>query len=409
MQDIINRAAMKKYIFRLLFSLISVLLFIALINWVVNPFGIFTSPDIEGVNVNKSEIERYTRLTKVYQVYNKSFDMVLLASSRGLIIPDDNPLSSGYQMINLSLPSGSTYEQFRMLQHAMAIQPLKRILLGLDEAFTLHAEQNFEEGRLAVDPDSGVNTRRWVFAFKDKLNSLIGLDATRASVRTMRHQNNKTGNIDERVINAGGNRNMFLKLESSMLGGYQGVKHHCDSVSAESMAHQPPAMRYFRKMLELAYRNNIDMYIYISPVHARYYEIECMTGKWPMIENMKRAVVSLVSSLAVKYKKTAFPVWDFSGYNSITTENLPEKDDTRHLMSWYLEDSHFSKKTAMIITARMAGSLSIDTYPDFGVQITTDTIEDHLLSIHAGRKQYLATHKQDIQELDNLFERIVER
>ena len=37
--------------------------------------------------------------------------------------------------------------------------------------------------------------------------------------------------------------------------------------------------------MEFAYKNDIELIIYFSPVHARFYETKCMVGEWPEIEN----------------------------------------------------------------------------------------------------------------------------
>ena len=119
---------LKKYSIYLLSYILLILLSVAGFNWFINPYDIYESPVIEGVNKYKSEVERHTRLSKVYQLEKLKPDAVLLASSRGLVVPDEMFTAEGMTGFNLSLTSGSTYELYRMLQHAQNVRPLKRVV-----------------------------------------------------------------------------------------------------------------------------------------------------------------------------------------------------------------------------------------------------------------------------------------
>ena len=54
------------------------------------------------------------------------------------------------------------------------------------------------------------------------------------------------------------------------------------------------SMKSFREMLAFARRNEIDLRLFISPVHARYLDWYERAGWWPMFEAWKRALVSAI-------------------------------------------------------------------------------------------------------------------
>ena len=69
------------------------------------------------------------------------------------------------------------------------------------------------------------------------------------------------------------------------------------------------------------------------------------------------------------------PVWDFSGYNSITTESISERMDN------YIDNSHYSPKTGDLVLGRIL-SFQTEKIPEyFGILLTSDNIESHLKQI----------------------------
>jgi len=111
---------------------------------------------------------------------------------------------------------------------------------------------------------------------------------------------------------------------------------------------------------------------------------------------------------AQRARKKPFPIWDFSGYNSITTEELPAIDEPTQTMKWYAESSHYSKNACVLILNRMFNPTITgkDAPNDFGVIITTENIEGHLGLIRASRKQYVETHAEDVSEIRELIKKL---
>lgn len=66
----------------------------------------------------------------------------------------------------------------------------------------------------------------------------------------------------------------------------------------------------FKKIVEFCRQNNIELIVFISPSHATQWEALRVTDRWDSFEEWKRKMVAIT------------PVWDFSGYNSVTSEPI---------------------------------------------------------------------------------------
>lgn len=394
---------MKTYSIRLLSGIFFSLCVVMTINYVVDPYALFGVQTVEGVDRYKPEIERYTRLSKVYQVSRVRPETILLASSRGLVIPEDVISTHGEPASNIAIPSGSTYELLRMFQHALSTGRLERVILALDERFSGSIQANFVESRLAVTREGVANSERWKQQVKDYFNALLSFDALRSSIRTVIKQQEAPSVTGEqeykrrRVVSAGGNRQLFRTLESSMLLDKTVLPNEsCERREAER---ELQYVDYFREVVEQSYQHGIDLIIYFSPVHARYYEVKCMTGDWGNMEQMKREVVSIVERLAEIYQREPYRIFDFSGYNEITTESVPELGDVSTIMRWYYEGSHYTEETALQVFKRIQDEVEGYDTNDFGVRLSSDSIERHIERIRSDRVDYLGEHQTDIKEL----------
>ena len=81
---------------------------------------------------------------------------------------------------------------------------------------------------------------------------------------------------------------------------------------------------------------------------------------WSDFENWKREIVAIT------------PVWDFSGYNSITTEPVAKG------MKNYLDSSHYSSEVGNLILNRLFNYQEETVTADFGILITQENIQSHL-------------------------------
>jgi hypothetical protein len=255
------------------------------------------------------------------------------------------------------------------LEHAIANQDqLKKVILGIDFFMfnqNLKNQATFSEKRL----------EKHTIIVSDLINSLFSIDAVDASQKTIA-ASGKVPDLKDGYGDNGfrPNRNMnddktkwrvkqSLGVYFSFHNNYELSQNFLDDL---------------RKIVELCQKNNIELIVFISPSHAVQWEAVRTTKRWDVLENWKREIVKIT------------PVWDFSGYNSITTEAIQDRMDN------YVDDSHYKPSIGDRILGRVMGKN--DSTQDFGVLITPENIEQELQKTRTNRENW-AKSNPDLIEL----------
>lgn len=396
---------------------------VILLNYLVDPYSIFNSPQWSGINANKPELFEHLRLTKAYAIERLKPDALLLGSSRtehGLD-PEHPAFTSEYNSYNLALNGATIYENLRYFQHANARQKLKKVVLAID-FFQFNAYRpnspDFDEERLASNIHG---EKQKTHPTTDLLATLASIDAMMASLKTLLFQRNR-----ENMILS---RGQVAQPDSDAIEVMRGKRHEAALYSELNYINHlyfpRPHKRfefvsddeyintfdYFRRILEDSHRSKIQLHILISPSHARQWELIANAGLWDKWEAWKREIVRLNENTARWYRHKPFPLWDFSGYNSYTTEAVPELGDEETLMRWYWESSHYRKELGDLVLDRVL-NYSDPNRPiadDFGVLLTSKKIEEHLANIRDGHYRYGQSHPKEVKEIEELVKKYLHR
>lgn len=134
-----------------------------------------------------------------------------------------------------------------------------------------------------------------------------------------------------------------------------------------------------KTVINLCQQHNIKYYIFISPTHVTQYEAIDRAGLWSTFEQWKREVANIT------------PIWDFSGYNSVTTEAISES------MTNYIDNSHYSKYTGKLVLNKMF-NYEADVIPqDFGILLNLNNLESHLNEIKLNREKWRKSNFQEFE------------
>ncbi|NEQ87322.1 MAG: hypothetical protein F6K26_47080, partial [Moorea sp. SIO2I5] len=109
-----------------------------------------------------------------------------------------------------------------------------------------------------------------------------------------------------------------------------------------------------------------------------------VSGLWPELEKWKSRLVEITA------------VWDFSGYNSITTEAIGEG------MKNYWDSSHYREEVGDLILNRLFSYQSQTVPEDFGVLITPENVESHLGKIRNERESWAENNPDLVQLVEDL-------
>ncbi len=111
-----------------------------------------------------------------------------------------------------------------------------------------------------------------------------------------------------------------------------------------------------KQIVDLLKAHRVKLVLFISPIHRTTY---LATGLEMFLRFEKE--LSAISNF-----------WDFSGLNSITTNNY-----------YYYETSHYRPLVGRMLLARMLGDPNVTVPPDFGVLVTKENVDAHIAALRA--------------------------
>ncbi|MGD1701959.1 hypothetical protein [Dapis sp. BLCC M229] len=352
------------------------LLSFGLFNLAVDPYGVMNNQNLFGLELLKIKKIISVRLFKAVDVTRIQPKTLLLGSSRSdLGLDPKHPAFKNKQpAYNLALVGPNIYEVKRYFEHALKNQPeLKTVVIGIDffmfNKYKVN-EADFNEKRL----------EKTSLIPQDFVNVSFSLDALDASQETIKasvksdayylyhpdglryvYQNKPNEPIPKK----------FKGMLSGLMRGEGYYKKY--QLSTEFL-------NDLKDIVETCQKKNIDLKIFISPSHASQWESIQTVGLWSAFEDWKREIVKIT------------PVWDFSGYNTITTEPITKN------MKNYWDSSHYRKEVGDLVMNRLFDYQNEIVPKDFGVLITESNIESHLQKIR-DRQEIWGNNNPDIVQL----------
>jgi hypothetical protein len=372
------------------------------LNWLVDPYGIWHDLRVTGFNALKPAQASHQRTFEMGAWARQPTPNLILGTSRADIgLDPGHPGFAAGKTYNLAMSGQPLEESMRLLEWAGAKISIQQVIFAMD-FFTANVLRELPEDYVESN-------------FQTPGNPMLAasLDTLYASLTTAIGQN--LSKILERGDLWGNDGRRLWSAEYSVAqGGHRKLVSANDTAYLSSTYLPPPTYEFsfatqnkntennYRRMFAFAHKNHIDLHLLVSPSHARLWEVVYVLGLWPKWEEWKRMLVRLNDEEAIKAGKTAFPLWDFSGHNSITSENFPVAGDTETQMRWYWESSHYKKATGDLVLNRIFGQAEQTVPPDFGVRLTADRLESHLQQLRLARDQWRATHAADVGEISDL-------
>ena len=374
----------------------------ASINIVVDPYGLWDMPRQDGFNAVKPQAPSRSRIVKPSILLEVNPATVVVGNSRpemGIDPNDECWPESAKPVFNLTRPGSSVEEQLILATHAIVGTDAKSIYLGVDYSDFISARfgtrQTFAppqrfvgSERLLRENFYDANSKRLQTLIKDRVAASFSLIALKDSVLTVLKQ--RTPYADnmtrEGFYNAGafatavsqeGQRVLFEQkmpfIEQTFTPGKSSAFWPGEATS--------PRLLLLDSFLTFALVNDVNVTLFINPLHADFLDVMDDSGYWQEFEQWKRA-------LAVLADKHGSALWDFSDYDEFST-GTDKTDTPPYALRWFWEPSHYTAKLGSRMIASFNGACR-DPSPGFGAKVDPNSIEQRLTNVRTHKALYHA-------------------
>jgi hypothetical protein len=350
---------------------------------------------------------------KAFEVRHIMPRTVILGTSRADSALDSSHPAFAAQdapVLNLSL-GGAHIDQMRLLLiHANTVSPLRKAVIGLDiEAFLGGGRADFQAAALQGNPRSEPAwlSRLLVYFSPAALASAVSqlLAPESALARPPFESVLKALDGQRGLIWTTEFRNFYARLAQLFPAASTSARWNLDP-------RRRAAMQSFRQLLAYAREHEIELSLFVSPVHARYLEWYRRVGWWPLFQDWKRELVNAIASEQAAQAPDRIALWDFSGFHGAVTESVPRLGDLETRMKWYLESSHYSRALGDHILSCVLAGRPADDSPLPAARIDRSNIERHLSRLARDAEAWRAAQRgeaENVREMVAYLRRIGRR
>ncbi len=399
---------MKRYIQKTILFVLAGLTAVGLFNVVVDPLDIYRIVRLPGLNEMKPRLDKLSQLAKPLWLKARPYERLALGSSRteiGIPVNDSGWGKYTGPGMNGAVSGSRLTEVTEIFQHATLSAPLKTVVIGADFfMFNAHTLGPYSSPQVLAQ-----HTTRLELLLNQAATTIFSFNITGASIYTLSRQRPKYDKY-----RASGQMNCEREAAKSQKKGYRDRFQRFAEAFMETMwspcrsnayAYKRgslDSMRMFRGMLEGAAAKNIDVKIFVPPAHAQLMEALGAAGHWQQYEQWKRDMVAVIAEVKRRQPQAAIDLWDFSGYNAYTMEEIP-MDGSR--MEWYIDSTHFSDALGQLILEQMYG----DADHGLGARLTPESVQEVIGHIRQEQVNYRQRHPEIFKEMKQRFQKINSR
>ena len=367
------------------------------INYLVDPYGLFGTPRVDGINALKPTAGERVRTTKPYMATAFGPTTVIAGNSRPELgldpqstcwSEDDKPV------FNSGIPGAGFYMQTQYAKHALSAGNGRKVLLAIDFldflTDTTTPDAAFPPdwtsmsasyaGRLDIP---GENAGVWTIIStraQDKLSALFSLNTLADSLLTITRQRTpfitdrradgfNPGNDYEAIVRNEGqfvlfkqkNGELATRLDRPGLGLFPAGQEHSADFEA------------LKNFLAWSQAEKVEVILFINPYHVDYFRIIHAAGLWTELENWKRHITRIAGDFGV-------PLWDFNSVDAFSSEAPPAQGKRGTSISWYWEPAHYKREMGELMLAKLLGRRCSADQPAAtpGTKLSPDNLEQHL-------------------------------
>jgi hypothetical protein len=361
------------YLKHFIISLIVMSVTIGSFNWFVDPYGLYWSPIVTGVNNKKIKSSERGRLTKDYRVLQVAPEILIVGNSRvEMGFDDKSRFFEGHQVYNYASPGIGLETQFNRAFTQIKQNPnLHTIYLSLDFLDFLHSRRKIKPSKLSViDSDFKVlSFLMSLMTLTDSVSTLVG------QKRQANHINRRGTHIPEDFISITQHEGLTALFRQKLNEIYTRLNRKQLFLIMEDGS--SAGIRQLEEVIEQTRKHKIELKLFINPYHYSYLHVLQDSGYFEEYIHWKKLLAQLAG-------KQSISIIDFSGFNALTSEqvNLAENHNQ---MAWFWEPAHYKAE----LGERMLSELNNgNVNPQFGRILSPDNITAIIAEDYLGLDEY---------------------
>ncbi len=318
------------------------------LNVVVDPFFVFGTPLIPGLNQYKPATQGRETLAKAALLPRTHPRTVLIGASKVQVGID--PTSSVWPaadqpVLNLGIPGKLSATTLRILEDAVAAAPVRRVLLFIEFIDMLEPSGPADTGYPFLK--SG-----WAET-RDLVDAALTRDALEASLQTIAEQwtdlpsglrpNGQMydgifrGPTDAEGPGAVFGQKMVLNSDRVVA-----LRARLGRSSAPGVAQ----LDVVRRIVALCRERGVELDLALPPVHADFLRLLDLAGLWPRYLEMRRALADEVALAGEGQVR----LWNFMGFDDErSTEVVPPLGARAAALRWFWEPNHFRPEFGQLL------------------------------------------------------------
>jgi len=364
---------------------------------IVGAFNLFMDPlarihlfDIEGINDVKFNNGPLTRDYKAGHLFACTYDNFILGTSRSEmgIDPKSAYMFEG-ETYNTAFRASSAYETKLVGDYVLEHQQPKRLILGLDFISFSGKRQLPEEFYV-----SAINSERGLW---DYARYLFSMETLQQSVLLLSW--NLRFDID-RCSEDGANRQHERRVGANKAFMSIITRYVRNPQLYQGYEYSPELMGYIEEALIGFQDAGTDIHLFISPVHALHLEALHSSSLTEDLFLWKEELLLMLERVNARSGVTkSLSIWDFSGYNVINTEQIPEEPEK---MAYFRDSAHYRKVVGDVILQRLQGKEMEPKFDGFGKKLTIESIRQDRELWPEQRARYQELDSRRVTEVHEL-------
>ena len=337
------------YIRTLLTTAIFTLAIAAGFNWFIDPYGMYWSPLIDGINTHKPEAGNRSRTSKPYVLSHLKPSTLIVGNSRvEMGLNPEHVLLAG-KAYNIGIPGLGISGQVQFaLNEIQSNTNLEHLIISLDYLDFLHSpkELNMPIDELITHYESR-DIQSSAISKVDIGVMLFSLETTQSSFLTVIKQSIEVSTISNRGFN---NAASFISIvrnegkgplfsqklnELSARLRNRNLRHHNQDWTKLS-----PKFLLLENLINHAESKNVTLTFFINPYHMSYLHLLNDLNYWSDFLQWK---IHLSTFFKDHIKHKSYKAYDFSGLNHITSEPV-ELNHPNTQMDWFWEPAHYKSQ-----------------------------------------------------------------